>query len=152
MFRLRNLLAQSGASRNRRASAAPNRSNWRALFALLAVTLVGAFAVPASADDDSYKVVDGLAAYLGVMPSGLVKGHPTGHPEAAMHGGASGARHEYHVLIALFDSVTGARVEDAKVTANISGLGHVGGTNVELEPMTIAGTVTYAGESHLESD
>ena len=48
-----------------------------------------------------------------------------------------------YIVIAIFDTATGARIENAEVTATVSGLGHVGGRRLELEPMTIAGTVTY---------
>ena len=51
--------------------------------------------------------------------------------------------HEYHIIIAIFDAATGARIENAKAAATVSGLGHVGESRFELEPMTIAGTVTY---------
>ena len=54
----------------------------------------------------------------------------------------SGA-HEYHLIVAIFDTATGARIENADVTATVLGLGHVGGRSFDLEPMTIAGTVTY---------
>jgi len=60
-----------------------------------------------------------------------------------MHGGVDGGRHEYHLVVALFDATTGSRIEDAKVAARISGLGHIGDTRVGLEPMNIAGTITY---------
>lgn len=69
--------------------AAVMRVRWRAVLPLLlAAMFVTAFAGPASADNESYKVEQGLAVYLGVMPAGIVQGHPAGHPEATMHGGA----------------------------------------------------------------
>jgi hypothetical protein len=116
------------------------------LFALLMAILLAAFATPNSAlADDNYKVVGGLAVYLGVLPAAMVKGHPTGHPEATMHGGVPAGTHEYHLVIAVFDAATGVRVENAEVTASVSGLGHVGESQLKLEPMAIAGTVTYGG-------
>jgi hypothetical protein len=114
------------------------------LFALLMAALLIAFAAPhAALADDNYKVVDGLAVYLGVLPAAMVKGHPPGHPEATMHGGVPRGAHEYHLVIAVFDAATGARAENAEVTASVSGLGHVGESRLNLEPMAIAGTVTY---------
>ncbi|RUV67030.1 MAG: hypothetical protein EOR30_29605 [Mesorhizobium sp.] len=47
------------------------------------------------------------------------------------------------MAIAIFDANTDARIENARVAANVSGLGHVGIQNIELEPMQIARTVTY---------
>ena len=138
------MLATTGT---RISPAAANRFAWRAGLRTLVISafLLGIFvAIPASADEDeNYKVVQGLGVYLGVLPAGLVRGHPESHPEAAMHGGAPLGAHDYHVIIAIFDAATGARVENAKVTADVSGLGHVGGRSVELAPMTISGTVTY---------
>ncbi len=62
-----------------------------------------------------------------------------------MHGGASQEANEFHVTIALFERDSGKRVEDAEVRATVSGLGHVGTSRLQLEPMSIAETVTYGG-------
>jgi hypothetical protein len=91
------------------------------------------------------RTVDGLAVYLGVMPGQIVRGHPTGHTESAMHGGPPHDPDTYHLVVALFDQASGARVEDADVSATVSGLGHVGTRHIRLEPMSIAATVTYGG-------
>jgi hypothetical protein len=66
---------------------------------------------------------DGLRAYLGVVPAEIVKGHPSKHPEAVMHGGAPEGAHEYHIVVAIFDTATGDRISNATVTAKVSGLG-----------------------------
>lgn len=89
-----------------------------------------------------YETADGLAVYLGVVPAALVRGHPQ-NGDGAMHGGPSGGRHEQHIVVAIFDAESGERVEYASVAVSISGLGHVGHRRIALEPMTIAGTVTY---------
>lgn len=94
---------------------------------------------------DGYQTADGLAVYLGIIPAAVVKGHPAGHAEAAMHGGAPAGAHVRHVVVAVFDAKSGDRVENATVAATISGLGHVGRKRVSFEPMAIAGTVTYGG-------
>lgn len=117
---------------------------------LLAVAvLAGVFAVPggsASASvEESYRMRDGVAAYLGVLPAQAVRGHPPGHAERQMHGGPPSGPHDYHLIVALFDAATGARIGDAQVTAAVSGLGHVGKTRLRLDPMTIADSVTYGG-------
>ena len=59
-----------------------------------------------------------------------------------MHGGIPSGAHEYHVVAAVFDSASGARVTDAAVTAQVSGLGLSGATK-KLDPMEIGGTTTY---------
>lgn len=95
-------------------------------------------------EDMPYRTADGLAVYLGVVPAAIVKGHPPGHPEQAMHGGAPKGPHQYHVVVAVFDSASGNRVSDATVTAQVSGLG-LSGSKAKLEPMEIAGTISYGG-------
>lgn len=104
------------------------------------------------ADDTSnFKTVSGISAYIGLMPAEIVKGHAPGHPEAQMHGGSPSGPHAYHLVVALFDEVTSNRIENATVTATVSGLGDIGQTNVLLEPMLIADTVTYGTFFNLQS-
>lgn len=102
-------------------------------------------ATGAAIADDGYRQADGLAVYLGLMPAAVVRGHPTTHSESTMHGGAGTARHQQHIVVAVFNAQTGARVENARVSATIGGLGHVGQQTVQLDPMTIENTVTYGG-------
>ena len=97
---------------------------------------------PANAGDGLYQSDSGVEAYIGLVPAEITKGHaPTG-PEEAMHGGVPTGGHEYHLIAAVFDAKTAARIEDAAVTAQVSGLGLAGHEKV-LGPMTIAGTITY---------
>lgn len=113
---------------------------------LRAVTLSLALAwLPSAAsalDTGQSKTVDGLTVYIGAMPAEIVKGHPESHPEASAHGGPPSGVHEYHFVVAIFDSVSGARISNAKVSARVSGLGLVGPKKT-LEPMKIEDTVTY---------
>jgi hypothetical protein len=120
---------------------------WRAPFyaaAVLAAILLGTAALQAQPAADGVATAGGLTAYLGVMPAEIVKGHPSSHPEGAMHDGAPRGAHEYHVVIAIFDAVSGARISDAAVTAKVSGLA-LSGPEKALEPMAIANTLTYGG-------
>ncbi len=93
--------------------------------------------------DENSMVVDGVLAYLGVLPAAIVRGHPRSHPEGAMHGGVPDGRHQYHLVLALFDAASGTRIETAQVSANVMGLGHTGGTRLDLDAMTIADTVSW---------
>lgn len=115
------------------------------LIARVAVLLSFILVAGAAQADDGYQAAGGLAVYLGVVPASVVRGHPLGHTEGTMHGGADPGSHEQHLVVAVFDAVTGARIENAQVAASIEGLGHVGRQRVELEPMAIAGTITYGG-------
>ena len=113
-------------------------------FATLCFFAISWGSMAVAADDTTYKLAGGLAVYIGVVPAEIVRGHPSGHTEKTMHGGAPRGAHEYHVVAAIFDAASGARVSDAAVTAQISGLG-LSGTKKKLDPMEIASTVTYGG-------
>lgn len=118
---------------------------------LLITVLVSIAAPQAQSANSDTATVGGLTAYLGVVPAEIVKGHPSGHPEGAMHGGTPNGAHKYHIVVAIFDSASGARVSDAIVTAKVSGLG-LSGPERSLEPMAIADTITYGGFFELSAD
>ena len=105
---------------------------------IAALFLAGAFA----ADTPSHKVVDGVSIYLGVLPAEMILGHPESHAEVEMHGGIPTGEHHYHVTVALFDAASGKRITAAKVKAKVSQLA-LSGTEKELEPMHLAGTISY---------
>jgi hypothetical protein len=68
-----------------------------------------------------------------------------------MHGRIPKGQHEFHVVVALFDANTGARISDASVIAKVSGLG-LSGSQKALEAMKIADTITYGGFVNLMRD
>lgn len=113
-------------------------------FATLCLFAISSSGLAVAADEAPYKLAGGLAVYIGVVPAEIVKGHPSQHAEKTMHGRAPKGAHEYHVVAAIFDAASSARVSDASVTAQISGLG-LSGTKKKLDPMEIASTVTYGG-------
>lgn len=113
---------------------------WRGLLA--GILALSAMASPA-ADTGLNKVVDGVAIYIGVLPAEMVKGHPGTHPEGVMHDGISAGKNRYHLVVALFDEkANGKRIGGAQVKARISEFG-LPGQEKKLDPMLIAGTVTY---------
>jgi len=99
-----------------------------------------------AAETDLSKTAGGVTVYLGVVPAEIVKGlsASSSSAERPMHGHVPKGPHEYHLVAAVFDAATGARVSDAAVTAEVSGLG-LTGSKRKLEPMQIAGTTTYGG-------
>lgn len=113
-------------------------------YAYLTLLLLGLLSTPLApaADSQNHQVVDGVSVYLGVLPAEMILGHPRGHPESEMHGGPPTGERRYHVVVAAFDAATGKRIADARVTATVSQLG-LSGTKKKLEPMTIAGTISY---------
>lgn len=115
-------------------------------FGFLVVFLVG-LVVPfltasSRTANESYKIVDGLAVYLGGLPAAMIQGHSADHPEVAMHGGIPRGPHIFHIMVALFDAKSGDRIEDAGVEAQVSPPG-LAGTTRWLEAMAIVGTITY---------
>jgi hypothetical protein len=142
-------IATALADRMTGARAPTKPPGWWGLFAALAALYLtlSSFNPASAAEDENYKVAQGLGIYLGVLPAGMVRG-----PDASMHGGVPGGAHEYHIIVAVFDAATSGRVENAKVVATVSGLGHVGENSFNLDPMAIAGTVTYGGFVNLPSN
>jgi hypothetical protein len=113
------------------------------LLAPLALTAALAMMSLAAADD-LYREADGLAVYLGLLPAEMVRGQPPRHLEERMHGGPPRGEHAYHLTVAVFDAGTGARIEDAKVEAEVARIG-LRGPRRTLEPMALADTITYGG-------
>jgi hypothetical protein len=112
---------------------------------LLAVLAAGwlAQAALAQQSDPYHKVAGDLGVYLGVVPAAIVQGHEPGHPERSMHGGVPPGAHEYHVMVALFETATGRRVTDATVRMRVDRKGPDGKQEKSLEPMVIAGATTF---------
>jgi len=130
-------------------------TNIRPLKELIAVTLVTLCAalgpwsdISAAAQNGQYRTIGGLTVYLGVVPAEIVRGPSPHSAERPMHGRILRGPHEYHVIVAIFDAATGARISDATVIAQVSGLG-LAGTKQKLDPMEIAKTVTYGAFFHL---
>ena len=112
-----------------------------------------AFTAPAGAGIvDGVKTVDGLTVYLGVVPAAVTRAHPPQHTERTMHGGVSKPSiHDVHLLVAVFNSASGVRLRNIKVTARIHATGRNLGT-VSLKPMTVNGALTYGGYAKLGWD
>lgn len=110
-----------------------------AILSLALVMPVSSSIAAGAALREPYRSAGGLSVYLGLLPAAVLRG-----PDKQMHGGVA-APDAFHIVAAIFDDASGTRIENADVVAIVEGLGHVGGTRVRLDPMTIAGTVTYGG-------
>ncbi len=108
------------------------------LFAMAAMLTT----LAAAQESPSFKSAGGLSIYLGIVPAEIVKGYAPERSEESKHGGPPRRQHNYHVMVAVFDSATGARVSGATVTAQVSGLG-LSGVKRNLEPMDVGGALTY---------
>jgi hypothetical protein len=84
--------------------------------------------------------VDGMTVYLGVLPAQMIPAR--GDTEADMHGGVPRGRHQYHLLLTVFDDATGERRDDLELVATVRSPG-LADQRRRLEPMDIAGTITY---------
>lgn len=113
------------------------------IISLAAGILLAVLAVQGlSAAGESHKTAGGLTVYLGVLPAAMIQGEAREHILAA-HGDIPSGRHAYHVMVALFDAASGERIEDASIiTARVEPRRLVSATR-RLEPMTIAGAITY---------
>ena len=116
------------------------------------LSLALAAAVPAAADSDNdTKTIGNITLYLGLLPAQMILGHPAEHPETTMHGGKPKSGGEYHVVIALFNASTGARIRNASITARVAEIGLLG-EEKKLQPMEIAGTETYGNYFRMDDD
>jgi len=88
----------------------------------------------------SYKVIDGYAIYLGLIPAEMIEGH-TSH---SMHGGIPTGQYRYHLAIAIFDDKTGKRIKNAKIQVIINNRIGIGmESNKALEDMEMNGKFMY---------
>lgn len=112
-----------------------NTARWLIMLSLL-------WAVTATADELT-ATADGVTAYLGVVPAQIARASLTPHvgPERDAHGRLI-ASDSHHVVIALFNSATGARIENAEVSARLVAPDKYTSSK-RLEPMRINDTVTY---------
>lgn len=85
---------------------------------------------------------DGMELFYGVMPAEIIRGHPNERRERQMHGGVPRGSGQHHLIVSLFDVKTGQRIENAQVSARVGELA-LTPQSKNLEPMQIAGTVTY---------
>ena len=113
---------------------------------LALLTLLAAFVASSARAqgeiDSGVKNAGGMTVYVGLVPAAMLKSHLPTHTEREMHGGPPKGTHETHLTVAVFDTATGNRIEDATVYARISPLGFAG-ERKQLEPMRIADTTTY---------
>ena len=97
----------------------------------------------------TFKQADGLAIYFVVVPAAFALGHPAQHTGRGMHGDVPQGRYVHHLLVAVFDSATGMRITNAKVTAVVQGGLQSSATRIELEAMVVGGGQAYGGFASL---
>jgi len=110
--------------------------------AVVGVAVAFAACESVAAESESYREVDGIAVYLGVIPSEIAGSRHRTREERTMHGGAPTGPSSYHVLVAVFDQATGERLKGLSVKATVHAHGQTTSTK-PLEPMTVAGALSY---------
>lgn len=110
--------------------------------AVLALLLALASLTARAVENNQHKIVDGLSIYIGVLPAEMLLGHPKEHHEREMHGGVPVGANRYHVVVALFDAVSGKRITDAKVKIGGASIG-MAAARQRAEPMLVNSLVTY---------
>ena len=84
----------------------------------------------------------GVTVYYGVVPAEIARGIARTHGETNLHGTERATPIGYHLIVALFNAVTGQRISNATVTASMARPGPQSSPKL-LEPMKIADTTTY---------
>ena len=125
--------------------------------ALAGAALVIAPTSSAAGVVDGVKTVDDLTIYLGVVPAAIVRGH-TAELDAAIQAGLPRSSvHSVHIVAAVFNKTSGARLENIQLRARIHPIrapGH--GTapkswTVALQPMRVNGALTFGAFTNLGS-
>jgi hypothetical protein len=83
----------------------------------------------------------GVTLYWGLVPAAVVADK---HALAELHGGPpKGGGQVHHLVVALYDSASGRRIEDAVVRAQLSETGIVDGPAKYLPPMKVNDQASY---------
>lgn len=87
-------------------------------------------------------LIDGIELYFGIVPAEILLDHANLHEEQTMHGGAPRELGDHHLVIALFDATTRARITDANITGSVTERG-MATQRKELIMMSINGALSY---------
>jgi cytochrome c5 len=86
-------------------------------------------------------VVGGTTVHFGVVSADVIRTHPKEYPQK-VYGVAPAGPAQYYVTVALFDTTSGQRIEDAMVKARVSTAAGAGAEKT-LQPITIANSRSY---------
>ena len=121
------------------------------LATIITVATVVAIGSQAFAQAKSQSVTShGLTVYFGVVPAEIARGVAEKHGQRDIHTATPATPTPYHLIVAIFNAVTGDRITDAAVTASMTRPGSQTPSK-PLEPMKIADTVTYGNFFDLPS-
>jgi hypothetical protein len=101
--------------------------------------LLGAAVGPALAQNRLDR--SGITLFWGLVPAAVVADK---HALAELHGGPpSGGGQVHHLVVALYDSASGRRIEDAAVRAQLTEIGFIDEPPKSLQPMKINDQASY---------
>lgn len=111
-------------------------------FLLACLLVVGAPAIAAGGDPGERRT-EHFVVYFGIMPAGLAQSRLSAHPsDPGPHGATPLLADTHHLVVAVFDTHSGARVTDAAVQAH-----HVPPHGVAIDkpllPMALGDTLSY---------
>jgi len=117
------------------------------LNALIVVALLAiAAAVPAAAADYIHSA-DDMVVHVRALPASIGRARAPERSGNTMHGGTPAWGEQYHVVIALFDRLSGKRIHDARIKATVFDMRQAGnrlpGPRKELQPMRFAGATSF---------
>jgi hypothetical protein len=127
---------------------------WKSLAAAVALALAP---TPSSAGVvDGVKTVDDVTIYLGVVPAAIVRGHKAELDAAVRSGLPRSSAHNVHIVVAVFNKASGARLENIQVRARIQEVSAPHGRRprsrtLPLQPMRVNGVLTFGAFTNLGS-
>ncbi len=98
------------------------------------------------AGTNQFKLVNGLAIYIGVVPAEILQGHQAHR----MHGGLPGGSVRFHLTAAIFYEKSGERINDARISAQILTIPEKTGFK-DLELMEYGKVLVYGNYFSLEA-
>jgi cytochrome c5 len=90
-----------------------------------------------------FAVAGSTTLYFGVIPAETIRAHPDQYPPKA-YGAPPSAPAQYYVTVAVFDSASGQRIDDAGVSARVT-TASGSGPEKALQPVTIGDSRSYGG-------
>ena len=105
------------------------------------MVVTGRRGAASGATGQDFAVVGTTAVYFGVIAAETIRTHSKEYPRES-YGSPPSAPAQYYVTVALFDSISGQRIDDAGVRARVA-TAAASGPEKALKPLTIAGSRSY---------
>jgi len=97
--------------------------------------------VTSAVTGQDFAIAGGTTVYFGVVPADVIRRHPKEYPQKA-YGVAPSGPAQYYVTVALFDTASGQRIDEAAVRARIATAAGAGPEKT-LELVSVANSRSY---------